>query len=288
MKRCRDCSHLFDGRGWTCPSCGAAPCVIDGFPAFAPAAARENEGYDPRFHAELAELEAAHFWFRARNELILWALARFFPAPASFLEVGCGTGYVLSGVAARFPRAALTGSEILSSGLPFAARRAPLAELIQMDARDIPYVEHFDVAGAFDVLEHIEDDEAALAALRGALRPAGGLIVTVPQHRWMWSGEDVVARHARRYEADELRSKVARAGFSVLFETSFVSLLLPLMWLSRVGRDRVDASDPLSGLRIGGGANRLLLSVMRSEAALIRAGARFPFGGSRLLVARKV
>jgi SAM-dependent methyltransferase len=253
----------------------------------APDTASENDGYQPHFHAELASLEEVNFWFQARNELILWALQRYLPNLQSFLEIGCGTGFVLSGVASRFPNASLTGSEIFSSGLPFAAGRVPQAELVQMDARIIPYVEHFDAVGAFDVVEHIKADELVLREIHGSLRPGGGLILTVPQHRWMWSQQDVAACHVRRYEADELRQKVVGAGFSVLFETSFVSLLLPLMYLSRIRNKGLKTCDPLAELRIGKAANRALLSVMQFEGFLIRSGVRFPFGGSRLLVARK-
>lgn len=287
MKRCLDCSALFDHAGWCCPACGSEPRFINGFPAFAPAAAEESNGYQPHFHAEFAVLEDANFWFKARNALITWALRKHFPDVRSFFEIGCGTGFVLAGVAANFPNASLTGAEIFSSGLPFAKTRAPAGEFVQMDARDIPYVEHFDVAGAFDVVEHIGEDERALREIHRSLRPGGGLLLTVPQHRWLWSAQDEAACHVRRYEADELRKKVSDAGFAILDETSFVSLLLPLMYLSRLRSRDLKACDPLVELRIDAAANQALLLVMQIEGALIRSGVRFPIGGSRLLVARK-
>jgi SAM-dependent methyltransferase len=148
-------------------------------------------------------------------------------------------------------------------------------------------VEHFDAVGAFDVIEHIKDDELVLREIHGSLRPGGGLIVTVPQHRWLWSHQDTAACHVRRYEAGELRQKVRRAGFSVLFETSFMSVLLPLMYLSRIRKKDVENYDPLAELRIGKAMNRMLLSMMQFEGFLIRSGLRMPFGGSRLLVARR-
>jgi SAM-dependent methyltransferase len=287
MKRCLNCLTLFDHPGWACPACGAEPCFINGFPAFAPAAAEGSVGYQPHFHGEFAALEDANFWFKTRSALIIWALSKYFPDVESFLEIGCGTGFVLSGVAANFPNASLTGAEVFSSGLPFAKTRAGRGEFVQMDARDIPYVEHFDVAGAFDVVEHIEEDERALQEIHTSLRPGGGFLLTVPQHRWLWSAQDKAACHVRRYEADELRKKVSGAGFVILDEMSFVSLLLPLMYLSRLRKRDVEACDPFVELRIHPAANQALLFVMQIEGALIRAGVRFPVGGSRLLVARK-
>jgi SAM-dependent methyltransferase len=228
-----------------------------------------------------------NFWFQARNVLIIQTLRRFFPDLRRLLEIGCGTGFVLSGVAAAFPAAELTGSEVFSAGLPYAAARLLQAEFLQMDARTIPYVEHFDVVGAFDVLEHIAEDEQVLAEIHKALRPGGGLIVAVPQHSWLWSQQDELACHVRRYTANELRRKAVAAGFIPIYETSFVSLLLPLMWLSRYRGKTDEQQDPLRELRIGQIANRMLGAVMALERGFIRSGVRFPFGGSRLLVAKR-
>jgi SAM-dependent methyltransferase len=288
MKRCLSCLHLFDYAGWHCSACGYQPINIAGFPALAPELACEGGGFQPEYFSELAALESGNFWFQARNKLILWVLQRYFPNFYRFLEIGCGTGFVLSGVAKAFPEAVLTGSEVFSVSLAYAANRLSGAEFLQMDARHLPYVEHFDVVGAFDVLEHIVEDEQVLAEIHKALRPDGGLVLTVPQHRWLWSRQDESACHVRRYTATELRRKVLAAGFIPLYETSFVSLLLPMMWLSRLQKSWfTEKNDPMSELRIGQIANRLLGTVMTIERGFIRSGIRFPIGGSLLLVARK-
>ncbi|MDD5389279.1 MAG: class I SAM-dependent methyltransferase [Gallionellaceae bacterium] len=233
-------------------------------------------------------MEASNFWFRARNRLIVWALRRHFPQMRRYLEIGCGTGYVLAGVAQAYPEASLTGSEVFSVGLPYAARRVGKAELLQMDARRIPYREEFDAIGAFDVLEHIEEDEVVLSEMLRAVRPDGGIVLTVPQHPWLWSRQDEYARHVRRYRIGELREKVLRAGFKVEFETTFVSLLLPAMLASRLAQRKASAdSDPLMELRLPNLINWAFESVMYLERQLIRLGIRFPVGGSLLLIARK-
>jgi SAM-dependent methyltransferase len=288
LRLCLRCRTTFGGETWRCPNCGAEPERIDGLLAFAPGLAHGAEGFDPAHFSELARLEAGNFWFRARNRLILWALGRYFPDARSLLEVGCGTGYVLAGVAGARPALRLTGSEAATDGLAFAARRVPAAELVQMDARRIPFREEFDVAGAFDVIEHIEDDQAVLRELCAALAPGGGLLLTVPQHPALWSEYDVHAGHVRRYRRAELRAKVAGAGLEVVRMTSFVSLLLPLMFLSRLTQRAPSAQyDPLAELRIAAWLNGSLGAVLGVERALIRAGVSFPAGGSLLAVARK-
>ena len=288
MKRCPRCATGHASLEWTCPKCGFVPDRASPFPILAPELAQGGAGFKPEAFAELAAIEAGSFWFRARNRLIVWALRRYFPHMQRYLEIGCGTGFVLAGVAEAYPLARLSGSEVFSTGLSHAARRVPQAEFLQMDARHIPFDDEFDVIGAFDVLEHIEEDEAVLAEMLRALRPGGGIVLTVPQHRRLWSRQDEYACHVRRYRAGELRDKVVRAGFKVQFATSFVSLLLPAMLVSRrAQRNAAAGSDPLAELRLPGMLNRLFEGVMGVERFLIRGGIRFPAGGSLMVVATK-
>lgn len=287
MRVCLKCENVFESSDWVCPTCKYCPELDRAIPLFSPALARENDGFCADFFDELANLEAKNFWFRARNDLIISALVENCPEMRNFMEIGCGTGYVLSGVARYFPKAQTTGTEIFSKGLSYAGRRTPGAELIQADARHLPYQEHFDAIGAFDVLEHIEEDSMVLKQIFKALVPGGSLILTVPQHSWLWSKQDELAHHVRRYKASDLRRKVEVAGFSVASTRSFVSLLLPLLWIVRHRASSLERSDALVELRVGLLTNTFLGAVMKLEFFLSRIGVRFPAGGSLLLVARK-
>ncbi len=288
MRLCPGCGATLAAAGWDCGACGYQPQQRAGFLALAPDLAAQSEGFDPALFAELAKLEERNFWFRARNRLIVWALQRHAPAFTDFLEVGCGTGYVLQGVAAVFPAARLCGTEAQTEGLQFAAARVPSAAFLQLDARRMPFDREFDVIGAFDVIEHINEDETVLAELHRTLRPGGSLLLTVPQHPFLWSEYDVRAHHVRRYTAGELRQKLTHAGYEIVKMTSFVSVLLPLMMFSRLTR-RTTAPDydPLAELRIGAVTNALLECALDAERLLIRAGITLPFGGSLLAVARR-
>lgn len=288
MKRCPNCASSYVSMDWNCPVCGFGPSQTGGFAILAPELAHGGAGYKPEAYAELATLEARNFWFRARNQLIIWAMQRHFPSMQRYMEIGCGTGFVLSGVAQAYAQARVTGSEIFSTGLPYALERVPNAELLQMDARHIPYEDEFDVIGAFDVLEHIEEDEMVLSEMTRALHPNGGIILTVPQHPQLWSRQDEYACHVRRYKMGELREKVRRAGFHIAFETSFVSLLLPAMAASRLMQSRRhEAIDEMAELRLPKLLNSTFEAMMKVERLLIRMGMRFPIGGSDLLVAKK-
>lgn len=288
MKKCVSCRTAFEAPDWKCPSCGFAPLLRQGRPSFAPELASEIEGFHGDDFEILNRLEEGHFWFEARNELIGWALRTYFPHMRSFLEIGCGDGYVLEWLERKTLDLSLSGSEVFDSALDFAGRRLKKTSLFQMDARDIPFQEEFDVVGAFDVLEHIQDDEAVLAQMHQAVRKGGGILLSVPQHPFLWSDADKFSLHFRRYTARELAQKVERAGFEVVFSSSFVSLLLPLMVASRTlsGR-KVTAEGAKVELQVHPALNRAFKWISALEISLIRWGVRWPLGGSLLLAARK-
>jgi SAM-dependent methyltransferase len=288
VKKCLACASGFEGSLWRCPKCSWEPMVIDNRPAFAAGLADANPGFSAGYFARLAEMEYGHFWFESRNKLVLWTLNKYFPRMESMLEIGCGTGFVLSGVGKRFPHARLAGSEVFREGLKFAAARMPTVELLQMDASKIPFESEFDVIGAFDVLEHIEQDERVLAQMHQAVKPGGGILLTVPQHRWLWSGMDDYSCHKRRYTRAELAHRVRGAGFEVLWTTSFITLLLPLLVASRLrARRYTNSFDSEAEYRISSKLNGLLTGILSAERLLIQIGLNLPAGGSLLLVGAK-
>jgi SAM-dependent methyltransferase len=287
MKQCLACQRHFDSEDWACPDCGSCPALRNEIFQFTEDPTSAQAGFKPEYFARLTAIEPGHFWFRTRNALTQWALGKYFPNAESFFEIGCGTGYVLAGIRENFPRMRLVGSDIFTDGLIFAKARLPSVELYQMDARRIFFECEFDVVGAFDVLEHLVEDESALAQMFNAARPGGGLLVTVPQQRYLWSASDQFAMHQRRYSRAELRAKVRKAGFEIERITSFNSLLLPLMIWSRMQQKRHSELRPWRELEISPALNKALESVLNIERLMITNGVSFPAGGSLLLIGRK-
>lgn len=290
MKRCLACQTHFPSLETKCPNCSLGLFQKDGFTAYSPDMAIEGDGFKSSYFSELAPLEETHFWFRARNQLIIWALKNYCANFNSCLEIGCGTGYVLSGIAKTFSKTKLHGSEIFTEGLSFAATRLPAVDFMQMDARNIPFAEEFDAIGAFDVLEHIKEDELVLNQIYNALKPKGFAILTVPQHAWLWSPIDDYACHVRRYSASDLHFKLKNAGFNIARSTSFVTTLLPAMILSRLSKKNSSLTtlDASSELKIKPWLNAFFYQCLLAELALIKTGVNFPIGGSRLIIAKKV
>lgn len=289
MKICPQCAARFRAGEWHCPQCGHRPKTIDGYLTHAPALAIASaSGFRPEEFELLARLEENSFWFRGRNKLIMQALRRYCSNARSLLEIGCGTGFVLRGIGREFPQMALHGSEVSVAGLGVARRRNGAATLFQMDAGSIPYEEEFDVIGAFDVLEHIEDDGRVIQQIYRALKPGGHAIISVPQHMFLWSEQDRHARHFRRYGASELQRKLATAGFRIELKTSFVTFLLPALYVSRRTSSRREVGAGAAELRLPAILNRPFEWTLDVERWLIDHGVRFPTGGSQIVVARKI
>jgi SAM-dependent methyltransferase len=264
--------------------------TIEGFRCYAPALARGSADYPVEYFDRLYRLEAAHFWFRARNRIILRTFRRYLKHKIQprVLEVGCGTGYVLQCLAAE-NRYALTGLESHIAGLRHARSRLPGVELVQADARVLPYESKFDAVGVFDVIEHISEDEAVLASIHRALKPGGIIVVTAPQHKWLWSCTDEEAMHKRRYTRHELSSKLRGAGLSVLYCTSFVTTLLPVMYASRLTKRGAVANSKNDAyeFELSRVVNAVCGAAMQVDEVLIRMGLSLPVGGSLLAVAHK-
>lgn len=255
----------------------------------------EAGGYDPTFFDQLARIEDQHFWFRARNYLILSLTRRISSLlnPCKLvLEVGCGTGNVLRALEAGCPNCNLIGLELWFEGLNHARGRSH-ASLIQADIRHLPFGKQFDLVGMFDVLEHINEDRETLKAVHSALRPGGKVLLTVPAHQALWSYFDEAARHCRRYSADGIRRKLEDSGFEVEFLTQFMASIFPVVWAYRklnLGRNAVQSAHDRARdeFRLVPIVNGLLTGLLHLEAKWVGRGHSLPIGTSLVVVARKI
>lgn len=288
MKICLACGGGIDSPVWTCSSCGFAPTEVDGVISFAPELAASNDDYrDESIHL-LDSIQAQSFWFRARNRLIADLARRFVPDSRNILEIGCGSGFVLNGLRNAFPGARLTGSELNANGLRYTRKRvAGDVFLYQMDARHLPFRSEFDIVGAFDVIEHIEQDEEVIAQMGQAVIPGGYVILTVPQHPFLWSEFDVYSCHKRRYARNELSEKVLAAGMEIVVNTSFVMFPFPAMLAQRFLQRPNRPYDIKKDLSLPRWLDRTLEILLDGERLLISKGFELPFGGSRMVIARR-
>lgn len=233
--RCPDCgigSLRPDRRGLRCASCAAFFECLDGIWQFGPAF--RPGGFPAERHDALAAIEEHHFWFGARDHLVLRMLERQLPSSARavrVLDLGCGSGRVLARLeAAGFEAAGVDGHP---EPLSIAARRAPRATIVHADVRDLPFAAHqFDAVLLLDVLEHVEPGPL-LREIARVVRPGGGLLVTVPARPGLWSRMDEQAGHRCRYTIGQLTEELDATGWTLQRSTHYQFLLLPLVALTR-------------------------------------------------------
>jgi SAM-dependent methyltransferase len=140
--------------------------------------------------------------------------------PGRYLEVGCGAGALLYDLQARgFECHAL---ETSPDALALAHRLHAEHPQVQISDREQPdWPRAFDYLAAFEVLEHIKDDCAALEKWKGWLKPGGKLLLSVPAHKRKWNASDVWAGHYRRYERGQLLELLQHTGFEILHQESY-------------------------------------------------------------------
>jgi SAM-dependent methyltransferase len=185
-------------------------------------------------YERMAELDSRHWGYRARREILGRLIARRLKLPddARILEIGCGTGHNLP-MLGRFGQ--VDGIEIDEEARAIASARlgrpvglAPLPEL--PGVADGSY----DLVALLDVIEHVEDDEAALRSVARKLKPSGRILITVPAHPWMWSAHDVANHHFRRYTRKALHDLIHRSGLRVELLSYFNSILFPVAAAARL------------------------------------------------------
>jgi len=288
MHTCPSCLDHYEDDTWTCPACGAEPSRISGYPTFtAGAESQQPAEFDETTYQTMTSFEARSFYIKSRFDLMYWAFRNFFPEARSFLDFGGGTGYWLEALADRQPEAALFGTDLSIDSLHVMKRRlGERATVFHTDAESIPFEDHFDVIGSFDVIEHIDDDVGVLKTLKRPLKKGGGLMVTVPQHPCLWSTLDTKTGHKRRYAGNELARKVSEAGYDVVLDTGFMASLFVPQYISRRFLSQAEESTPDLEHSLPAPINGLFRAVLAVELAAIRAGLRFSFGGLRIVCAR--
>ena len=237
---------------------------------------------DARIYAEMAAMEERHWWFAARRKILDKVLADLrLPADAQILEAGCGTGGNLS-MLARHGR--VFGMETNTQALEFAAAKSTAIIAAGRLPAPIPFAgQTFDLIALLDVLEHLDEDAAALSALRARLKPGGWLLITVPAYPFLWSRHDELHHHKRRYVARGLRSVIEDAGYRVQYLSYFNTWLFPLIAAARlVGAGSGHSGDLSMPNRF---INALLGGIFSSERVLLGRIA-FPFGVSLLALSR--
>jgi SAM-dependent methyltransferase len=241
------------------------------------------------FYAEYFRLEDRHWWFLGRRKILLTLLDRYVGRDPDekrrVLDVGCGTGGML-GHLSRYGSAEGVDSD--HAAVSFCRARG-LTNVSEASIPPLPFPDaRFDLVTAFDLLEHVDDDAAALAEVCRVLAPGGTLFITVPAFGFLWGNQDRISHHRRRYSASVLREHLTAAGLRLRRLTYFNTFLFPPIAAVRLAhRLRPTRGESTSDLEMTdetGATNRVLARVLAAEARLL-VRRDLPFGASLLAIA---
>lgn len=206
---------------------------------------------------ETRTTEDRHWWFASRTYALLGLLDREIHMRTAYrsgneppviakaqhgtallvLDVGCGAGNMVHHLQ-RYGR--VIGIDNFLK--PLAVARGRGYEVYLAAGEAIPYRDDgFDLVSLLDVLEHCDDDRQVLRECARVLRPGGLLAVTVPAFPWLWSDNDTINRHRRRYTPSGLRHRLQEAGLQVLRLTCNNFFVFPMavgviLWRRLSGR----------------------------------------------------
>jgi SAM-dependent methyltransferase len=240
---------------------------------------------DATFAVEAA-IEAEHWWFVGRRKLFAREIARRRIGPAArILDLGTSTGTNL-----RMLREAgfrnIAGLDSSEEALRWCVDKLP-GNVVKGDITRLPFGrDQADLVLATDVIEHLDDDRAAIREIARVLKPGGAVLVAVPAFALLWGLQDQVAHHKRRYRKHVVQQMLSDAGLVVERSYYFNYLLFVPILLARAVlrllRPAVSSENEIN-FPLMNRALRAIFAFDVTTAPLLRP----PFGVSALVLASK-
>lgn len=249
------------------------------------------------YYKEYYDLERQHWWFVAREKIISNYLKKIIAAKIlkhqdlKILNVGCGPGRS-SQYLSSFGE--VTSIEYDKDCCEFASERTGL-QIINGSITALPFQDEiFDLVCAFDVIEHVEDDQLAVSEMKRVAKKEGVIFITVPTFMSLWSHHDVINHHFRRYQKGQIEKLfTANKNGNVIFSSYFNFFLFPLIYLVRkisnllqFNKKRPGSGSDFEAFKPGF-LNHVLFNIMYFESKFINNNIKLPFGVSLLYTWKK-
>lgn len=240
---------------------------------------------DPAEYHTMAKQEANYWWHKGRRHIIETVCNKFISKQKiTIADIGCGTGGNFE-LLRKYGN--VDGLDISEAALEYCKKRSAYRKRVLTSAENVP-INEYDIITAFDVLEHLENDNSVLRAWASSLKPRGYILLTVPAYQWLFGPHDRSLHHKRRYTRQELELKARKAGFSPVYCSYFFFFTFPFLLLSRIYEKRKKTTGPVSTYKeIPLFLEKIFLLLSRLEGWLINKSATLPFGSSLIIIAQK-
>ena len=242
---------------------------------------------DSKLYQEMQSVESQHWWFRARREILISLILQYLPQ-GKILDVGCGTGFILEYLESKYSsQYEAWGIDISAIAIQFCQDKG-LTKVAQgvLEGNTLP-LNNFDLIMFLDIIEHLDDDLAALNQAKHYLKSQGQILITVPAYQFLWSAHDEIHNHKRRYTKSQIVELLKQAGYEITFISYFNTFLFPLIAIARLignilnRHHTSDISIPSDLI------NQSLYQIFRWEKKLLPS-IPFPFGVSIICLAHNL
>ncbi len=183
-------------------------------------------------YKQMKETQSCHWWYLSRRKILDKALEKHVGSCNDILDIGGGMG-------GNIELLKKYGSLTIFEKNKYAVEYLSTLDSCHVIQGSFPesidkHFPNFDLITMFDVLEHIKDDQIALEKIYKLMKKGNKLIITVPAYQFLFSHHDIVFHHYRRYNMQEILSKVQTVGFDVRHHTYFNTILFPIALISRI------------------------------------------------------
>lgn len=238
---------------------------------------------------QMHKFEETFWWHVGKTNLVHTTINHHFKEfPITMLEIGCGSGSITKSLTKY---GEVYGNDLSKKALEFCKSRG-VANLIHGDITTLDMHQHenkFDLVLALDVLEHIQDDVAAIQTVHKLLKDDGMFLVNVPAYKFLWSSHDEALMHKRRYTTFEIARKLEDNGFKILHKSHFVFFaffgIAPIKFLGNFFKKT--AYPETSYVELPKSINNFMIKLLNFEAKLAQK-LRLPLGTTITVVAKKV
>ncbi|MEY4111278.1 MAG: hypothetical protein RLZZ46_1634 [Bacteroidota bacterium] len=242
------------------------------------------------YYQEYYTIERNHWWFRVRAEMLMQKAAILMSGKEQpkILNIGAATGHSSQ----LLNKLGTVKSVEFDKDCFEFTKNLPDIDIVNASITSLPFPDAcFDLVCAFDVIEHVKDDELAWNEMYRVCKPGGKIMLTVPAFMFLWSEHDIINHHERRYVKKQLLNVAAKGNTlycsyfnTILFLPIAAFRMLKNLFFGKPLAENAKSDFSGSGNRL---ADKILYSIFSLEKPLIKAERSLPFGLSLILVKEK-